>query len=286
MRVPDHESRLGDFAVVYCPDCRLGMTDPYPSEATVGRLYETRESGDFDRINPGPIDRLKDALAARQLCRLVPTDSAEVGAVLDYATGNGRFARAAARVFPSAAVDAVDYQEEPPALLRSPDESGKVRYSNVAKWERGETRYDLIVLRHVLEHTHRPVELLTRLGARLTNRGMLYVEVPNLDAGCALVFGRNWKGWYVPRHIFHYTRASLAEIAYSAGLDAAVGTSEMPLMGNTLAILTGLDKANPLVQAVGIVLHPVQLLIGMASGNPTCLTARCRPRACPAAIHH
>jgi 2-polyprenyl-3-methyl-5-hydroxy-6-metoxy-1,4-benzoquinol methylase len=270
-RVADHESQLGEFGVYYCTRCKLGLTEPFPSEDTVDRLYATKASSDFDEMRDSVIDRIKDHLSVRLLKRLAP--HANVQCVLDYGTGNGRFAISAAKVFANAQIDAVDYQLEAPAGLRNRTDG--VHYHQVSKfWERHRL-YDLIVLRHVLEHTHQPVKLLKRLASRLAPDGLIYIEVPNMDAGCARVFGKRWVGYYVPRHIFHYTLDSLAEAARNAGLRAELGRNEMPLMGNTVAILAGMPKSNIVMQCLGVFLHPLQLAIEAWHGSSTCIHARC-----------
>jgi len=271
VRLKDHESNLGEFDVYLCRRCKLGFTDPYPTEKTSSHLYETKESSDFDITRDSPIDYIKDFLSRRQLTRLAP--HSHIRGVLDFATGNGRFAMAATKVFPNARVDAVDYQATPPQLLHS---HRKVNYYTQAAFAKEHQQYDIIILRHVLEHSHHPVQLLKYLSERLAPGGIIYIEVPNLDSGCAKIFGKYWKGYYVPRHIFHYTVDSLTEIVNRAGLKAEVGRNEMPLMGNTISILTGADKSNVFVQFLGILLYPIQIVLEALYRSSTCINARCR----------
>jgi 2-polyprenyl-3-methyl-5-hydroxy-6-metoxy-1,4-benzoquinol methylase len=278
LKLKDHESSLGEFNVVYCENCKLGFTDPYPTEETSGYLYSTKASSDFDIIKDTIIDKLKDFLSKRFLKNI--TSGKNVLKVLDYATGNGRFAISASRAFPNAIIDAVDYQETPPPLLSNDYKKrynleNKVSYFSLDKFSYNNKSYDLIILRHVLEHTHHPIELVKQLSYMLAADAMLYIEVPNLDSGCGFLIGKNWKGYYVPRHIFHYTKSSLKEIINIAGMNANIGFNEMPLMGNTISILLNISKTNLFVQLAGVLLHPVQLLIGFISGNPTCINAKC-----------
>lgn len=273
VRLKDHESSLGEFDVYLCKRCKLGFTDPYPSEETSGYLYEAKSSSDFDIIRDSFIDRIKDYLSIKLLQRLAPHD--HVANILDYATGNGRFAMSAAKAFPNAHVDAVDYQSSPPPLLQSQINSRMGYYSLTALSELHH-QYDLIILRHVLEHTHHPVELVKNLSRLLAPNGVIYIEVPNLDSGCAKIFGKFWKNYYVPRHIFHYTIDSLNEIISRAGLDAEIGRNEMPLMGNTISIMTGVSQSNTFVQFLGVLLHPFQLGIEALAQSSTCINAKCR----------
>src|SRR5204863_5133583 len=186
---------------------------------------------------------------------------------------NGRFALTAKKVFPDAIVDAVDYQPDAPPLLATP--ANRVNYMDVSDFDNKDRKYDLIILRHVLEHTHHPVELVRKLGNRLTENGILYIEVPNLESGCAKVFKKNWKLYYVPRHIFHYTTSSLADIVSTAGLNATIGRNEQPFMRSTISILTGIKCTGFIIQLFGILLHPVQLLIEKLYGSSTCNNSAC-----------
>ena len=272
VRLKDHESGLGEFDVYFCLRCQLGFTDPYPTEETTGLLYDTKQSSDFDIVKGSIIDDIKDFLGRRQIVRMAQRGR-DIQAVLDYATGNGRFAMLSAKAFPNAIIDAVDYQDSAPQLLQL--DGVQVNYFGLKEFAERNQKYDLIILRHVLEHAHHPVELLKFLGDRLAPDGILYIEVPNLDSGCAKVFGKNWKGYYVPRHIFHYTICSLTEIITAAGLKADIGRNEMPLMGNTISILTGADKSSVFVQCLGILLFPIQMLIEFVHRSSTCINARC-----------
>jgi 2-polyprenyl-3-methyl-5-hydroxy-6-metoxy-1,4-benzoquinol methylase len=274
--VADFESGLGSFDVKYCTKCRIGLTQPYPSEETSGYLDETKSSADFDVIQDGWIDRIKDHLARRLLKKISPyRDPAQVGNVLDYSCGNARFAALAHDFFPQARVDAVDYQDTPPAIFAT-GRFTRMRYQNVVEFGGADQKYDLIILRHVLEHTHHPIDLIRLLGSRLKPKGVLYIEVPNVNSGSARLFGSKWTGYYVPRHIFHYSSDSLQHIITTAGLAGEIEKCEMPLMGNMIAVFLKLKKSNRVVQVGGILLHPFQLLLEAFSRSSTCLSVRAK----------
>lgn len=273
INVKDHETNLGNFDVFLCKFCKLGFTDPYPTEETSGYLYETKNSSDFDVIYDSPIDLIKDFLSRRKLLKIVSNKN--ISSVLDFSTGNGRFAFQANKVFTNANIDAVDFQKTPPQLL-SKNINTKIKYYNQKDFVKKYKKYDLIILRHVLEHNHHPVKLIKFLSKHLNPEGILYIEVPNLDSGCAKVFGKYWNNYYVPRHIFHYTNESLTKIIKSAGLKLELSRNEMPLIGNIISILTKTSKSNITVQFLGILLYPLQLIIEFFYRSSTCINARCK----------
>lgn len=267
----DFETGLGCFDVMFCKRCHLGFTEKYPSSKTFKHLYSGRRTGDFDIITESPIDKIKDYFGTVLIRKL--TQSRTCNNILDYATGNGRFALNAAAVLPLADITAFDFQREPPPRLEN-RKCRRLKYiCDPRKLIKG--KYDLIILRHVLEHSQHPMRMLKDLRSLLSKTGILYIEVPNLYAGCARLFKARWKGFYVPRHTFHFTKQSLQEVIEKAGMSCKAGFNEMPLMGNTIAIFTGLPKTSLIIQVLGIILHPIQILIGILSGNPTCLNAVC-----------
>ncbi|MHB8973826.1 MAG: methyltransferase domain-containing protein [Pirellulaceae bacterium] len=80
---------------------------------------------------------------------------------------------------------------------------------------------DVLLLVHVLEHLRSPSEALRHLRANLTDRGRLYVEVPNAGAPHAAphrMFHR--------AHIYNFTRYTLAMLAEKCGFRVAEWLSE------------------------------------------------------------
>jgi ubiquinone/menaquinone biosynthesis C-methylase UbiE len=271
LSVPDHETNLGDFDIIYCKECEVGFTNPQPTEKSCHLLYDKKSSSDFDLIENSFIDKIKDFLGLAALKKI--SQNSDIKNVLDFGTGNGRFAFLSKKAFPLAHIDAVDYQSNPPELLKS--RSAYLKYQSILefKWKK---KYDLIILRHVLEHSHRPVDLLKKLASVLSKKGgVLYIEVPNLNSGCAKFFGHNWKLFYVPRHINHFTNESLRTVCLKAGLHPEIGENEMPLMGSTIAIFFNLDHSNFFIKIVGIVLHPIQMIIEFCYRSSSCINAKC-----------
>lgn len=142
----------GTAALRFCDSCRLGMSDPFPSEETGGELYHIGANDtNFEAIGDSIIDRLKDYFGRRDLRKMT---SEPVRHVLDFGTGNGRFAILAASVFPDCVVTAADYQAESPVFPQALAE--RITYRSIATIANESTLYDLILLRHVLEHNQVP----------------------------------------------------------------------------------------------------------------------------------
>jgi len=77
--------------------------------------------------------------------------------------------------------------------------------------------FDLITSFHVLEHVPDPVGAIRRMLGWLAPGGLLVIEVPNAGGLGARLFGRAWSGLELPRHLSHFTPATLARAVEQAG---------------------------------------------------------------------
>jgi SAM-dependent methyltransferase len=95
--------------------------------------------------------------------------------------------------------------------------------------------FDVITCFDVLEHLYEPVKVITKVREWLKPGGVFYVQVPNIDSAEARVFGTHWHGLELPRHLFHYSPASLKFLAESSGLrEVSLETQRNPAVGTSL----------------------------------------------------
>jgi SAM-dependent methyltransferase len=95
--------------------------------------------------------------------------------------------------------------------------------------------FDAITCFDVLEHLYEPRQVIALIGEWLKPGGIFYVLVPNVDSAEARVFGSYWHGLELPRHLFHYSPASLKYLAESAGLrEVSLETQRNPAVGTSM----------------------------------------------------
>ena len=95
--------------------------------------------------------------------------------------------------------------------------------------------FDVITCFDVLEHLFEPRRVMDKVAKWLKPEGIFYVQVPNIDSAEARVFGTYWHGLELPRHLFHYSPASLRFLAESAGLhEVSLETRRNPAVGTSL----------------------------------------------------
>jgi SAM-dependent methyltransferase len=152
------------------------------------------------------------------------------------------------------------------------DAGTEAAYQTNAEWHRDPGRYDAIFLRHVLEHHPQPLRLLADLGKALRTGGTLYIEVPNRRSMWAGIFGRYYSGYYLPRHLFHFDRASLDRVLRLSGFrDTSVRLAHHPMIGGSLRYMTGVGPGN--TSLVGLAGYPIQIGVDAICGRSTTLLA-------------
>ncbi|NPV45844.1 MAG: class I SAM-dependent methyltransferase [Armatimonadetes bacterium] len=86
----------------------------------------------------------------------------------------------------------------------------------------GDAIFDYLNLSHVLEHLYEPLEALRECSRLLRPEGVVQITVPNCAGWGARRYGPHWRAWDLPRHLYHFTVATLTALAERAGLRVAV----------------------------------------------------------------
>jgi len=95
--------------------------------------------------------------------------------------------------------------------------------------------FDIITCFDVLEHLYEPSRVLARVAEWLKPGGIFYILIPNIDSAEARIFKSYWHGLELPRHLFHYSPASLRFLVESAGLETlSLETRRNPAVGTSL----------------------------------------------------
>jgi 2-polyprenyl-3-methyl-5-hydroxy-6-metoxy-1,4-benzoquinol methylase len=72
--------------------------------------------------------------------------------------------------------------------------------------------FDLITLNHVLEHLPEPIKLVNELlRLNLSTHGLVYIEVPRANSWQAIIAGKKWMHWDIPKHLTHWSEDILVD---------------------------------------------------------------------------
>lgn len=268
-----------DQAILTCTECSVGNTRYYPTEAFLPSLYESTkvsnsknlESRDFDFETSSFIERAKDYFArydARKL-KISITNKSPLW-IADFGAGNGRYSVALKDIFRQAKITAIDFQEDPPGRIETISD---IEYVVVEEFNLSKNKYDIIFLRHVLEHSLDPLDLLLRLKTKLNDGGIISVEVPNCKSRISVLTGTKWVGHYLPRHITHYDQIAIKNLANMAGYSVKIKKKNPPIIGNQICAYKRNAQMSPLLQIVGGLLFPIQLILELGKSRGAAINA-------------
>lgn len=87
------------------------------------------------------------------------------------------------------------------------------------KWEHS---FDLIIMRHVVEHMLFPLESLKKLHRVLNTGGMIYISTPDMMSPRIELrdYEHWWEYWFRPVHPYYYSQETLSRTLEKAGLYA------------------------------------------------------------------
>jgi SAM-dependent methyltransferase len=208
------------FAVVQCQECGLCFTNPRPSRDTIGQFYPAVYR---PHRTPGPRARRsfgrprRPALKERQVLSW-----RSHGRLLDFGCGGGSFLAQMHRL--DWQVTGLDISSA--AVRRIRAELGlRALEGTLPHPELRPASFDVITMWHSLEHVHWPCEVLREAERLLVSGGRLVVAVPNIDSLPFRWFGSSWYGLDLPRHLTHFTPATLQRMLEQVGF--RVGRTQM-----------------------------------------------------------
>ncbi len=182
------------FLIVRCDHCGLSFTNPRPDAVSIAPFYPSDYRCHQTKNATNKIDPLSRFLPLHGLARL-----------LDFGCGSGDFlTRMQSLGWTGTGIDA---SETAVACVRA---RGHVAHVGTLPHDDLISEcFEAIVMRQSLEHTHQPLDVLQAALGHLTCGGRLIVAVPNFDSFAANWFGADWHGLDLPRHLAHFTSASL-----------------------------------------------------------------------------
>lgn len=201
------------FEVWECVDCTLRFTQNVPDAAGIIPYYKADAYISHTDTNKGLINRLYHIVrnvTMKQKRNLVQSESKlKKGALLDIGAGTGAFV---------AMMQQSGWQVtglEPDSVARANAE--KLHQLQLETPEKlfsiAPESFDVITMWHVLEHVHNLHGYLDAIQKILKPNGIAMIAVPNYTSDDAEYYGKFWAAWDVPRHLYHFSPASMTTLA-------------------------------------------------------------------------
>jgi 2-polyprenyl-3-methyl-5-hydroxy-6-metoxy-1,4-benzoquinol methylase len=210
----DHFLSKEDFSLFKCHKCETLITWPQPLPNKIFSYYESEDYVSHNDTKKGFINRLYQIVKTRSLHNKIKLVSPLLSnhSLLDYGCGTGDFLLSCL----NSGINAEGVEPDNGARLVATQKGLNVVTPEAFK--NTTARYGVITLWHVLEHTYYPAKTIEDLKSMLTDDGSIIIAVPNYQSHDALHYKDKWAAFDVPRHLFHFSKNSIQELANTTGL--------------------------------------------------------------------
>jgi 2-polyprenyl-3-methyl-5-hydroxy-6-metoxy-1,4-benzoquinol methylase len=212
------------FTIKRCENCALAITTPRPATAMLGNYYQSEEYISHSGKSSGGIGsiyKIARTFALRWKKQLVEKYATK-GTLLDFGCGTGEFLQTVKQAgWKTSGI-------EPSQNARTKSEALTQQKIYAGLEELETERFDAITAWHVLEHVPDLTETLQKMVSLLKKDGTIFIAVPNYESADAEKYKEFWAGYDVPRHLWHFSKKSMALLLASNGLNL-IGTRPMKL---------------------------------------------------------
>lgn len=205
------------FAIWECANCTLRFTQNVPEAAAIGRYYQSDAYVSHSDTRKGLVNRLyhivRNITLKGKLKMITGVSGKKTGSLLDVGAGTGAFAA----VMQQNGWQVTGLEPDETARKNAAQNHGLNLQTLEALYNLPAGSYDVITMWHVLEHVHELHGYLNRFQTILRPGGTLVVAVPNYTSADAQRYGASWAAYDVPRHLYHFSPASMRALVAQHG---------------------------------------------------------------------
>ncbi len=216
----DHTVSREQFPVWQCRECSLRFTQSVPDEQNIGKYYQSGDYISHSDTKKGVVNslyhRVRNITLQQKKNLIVSRTGCTGGTLLDVGCGTGSFLSVMKDGGWTVKGLEPDDKARALALQKGLDVS-----DNSTLFSLPRASFDAITLWHVLEHVHELHSYLEQLRKLLKPGGFLFIAVPNYTSGDAMHYGAEWAAYDVPRHLYHFSPASMKKLLALHQLETA-----------------------------------------------------------------
>jgi 2-polyprenyl-3-methyl-5-hydroxy-6-metoxy-1,4-benzoquinol methylase len=237
----DHAVSKESFIICKCQKCSLLFTNPRPEEEQIGPYYDFPEYYSHQKNNKSLTQVIYNKVrdyAVSEKVKLI-TELKGNGKILDYGCGTGEFLNAAKiKGWKIKGIEPTSKaRNQANAILEN------MVIENIDQIE-DKKKYDIISLFHVLEHIHSLRKTIKKIIKHLKSDGYILIAIPNPESYDAIQYGKEWAGWDVPRHLYHFNETAIKNFEQLFDLEI-VNVKPMPFDSYYVSLLSeGYIKPN------------------------------------------
>lgn len=210
-----------EFDIIHCHACTLRFTQNVPNQDAIGDYYKSENYISHSNTSTGFINKLYQKVRNRtmkQKAQIIKKHTGlQTGNLLDVGCGTGTFLH----TMQQKGWKITGLEPDSDARKLSQEMYGIVTQPSHELFSLPDNNYDAITMWHVLEHVHPLHEYVAQLKNLLTEKGKLFVAVPNYTSKDASHYQKYWAGYDVPRHLYHFSPNAMEVLMRQHGLKVA-----------------------------------------------------------------
>jgi 2-polyprenyl-3-methyl-5-hydroxy-6-metoxy-1,4-benzoquinol methylase len=205
----DYTVSQQQFSIWHCSSCTVRFTQDVPEQNAIGTFYQSDNYISHSDTKKGIINSLYHLVrgitlnAKRKL--IIDKVGMIKGEILDIGCGTGAFLN----TMKTAGWGITGLEPDDTARKKATTLYNIQPQSSEKLFELKPSTYHAITMWHVLEHVHELHAYIKQLHQLLTPQGKIFIAVPNYTSYDASVYKEHWAAYDVPRHLYHFSPASM-----------------------------------------------------------------------------
>ena len=208
----DHTVSQKQFAVWHCNTCTARFTQDVPEQNEIGAYYQSDNYISHSDTKKGFVNTLYHTVRKRTLHKkkqlVIDQVGMTKGEILDIGCGTGAFLNTMKTAgWGITGLEPDDTARNKAAELYNIDPQSPEKLFTLKP-----ASYHAITMWHVLEHVHELHAYIKQLAHLITPQGKIFIAVPNYTSKDAFIYKENWAAYDVPRHLYHFSPASMEQL--------------------------------------------------------------------------
>ena len=214
----DHTVSNEVFELWHCGSCTARFTQNVPGKNEIEKYYKSEDYISHSDTKKGFINSLYHSVRKRTLQGkrkiIEKFTKLSTGKILDIGAGTGAFLHTMDKdCWEVTGIEPDETARENAKKLYGLGLLPPQQLLNLQPQS-----FDAITMWHVLEHVHELHEYMDQLKKLLKPTGCLFIAVPNYTSYDEKVYKEFWAAYDVPRHLYHFSPASVTQLLLLHGL--------------------------------------------------------------------
>jgi SAM-dependent methyltransferase len=233
LKIKDHSVSGESFEIYECAQCSFRFTKDAPADDKIGPYYQSEDYISHSNTRKGLVNNLYHAVRRRTLAAkfhlLEKATGLENAHHLDIGAGTGAFVQ----YMNKKGWKSTGIEPDERARETARKDHDAILLPAEALNQFIPESFDAISLWHVLEHVHDLYPYLHQIRSLLKPRGLVFIAVPNYTSYDGRKYGPDWAAYDVPRHLYHFSPASMKWLLKEAGFQLS---AEVPMWWDSFYI--------------------------------------------------